>query len=703
MSAISIRRTFRIVATSLLTLLGASCQDSLGPVPAGSLVVVSGDAQSTLPGGQVPRPLVVRAVDAAGVARPGVLIHWSGSGSTFATDTSRTDSEGKAFAIWLLGSRTGGYSASATVDSQPGTATFAATADPNSLILTAMPDTVRFNALDDTATIRIRVRSTTSALDTLIDPRGWSGHVNDVAAPANVGGGRMVLKSVKNGISNQWVFFGTLPAPFVVRVQQTAVDVRILPLDPSQSARDTIPLGADTTLALTVMPVDARGRAVAGSVPPADITWSSSDPSVATITNGVLRGVADGATTISATYDAPKVLRSTVRVWTIRPTAIAAGGGSVCALLDDGRRACWGFRDVGSGSGVTIALAPELRTDGPAFTAISLAALGACGLSQAGAAYCWGQNSSGQLGTGSAGPYTPSPVAVSGNITFASIAAGAVTSCGLTSAGKAWCWGNGYAGALGDGTYGNSCSSSSCARTPTPVSGGLTFSQISKGEGGHACAIATDGRGYCWGENRYGQLGSPPIACAGFTGGDAATNDRWCSTVPVEIGGGRRYKSISAGIAHACAVTTDGAMYCWGSNLNAVVGVPELVETINSFTATPLAVAPSRRFKSVFSGRGHVCAIDTDDAAWCWGSAFIGQLGTGVQGSSTCLNGPCERAPVRVAGGLSFRMMAIGAAHTCGLTLDNVAYCWGSGGTGALGTGGTANQLAPIRVAFQRR
>jgi alpha-tubulin suppressor-like RCC1 family protein len=272
----------------------------------------------------------------------------------------------------------------------------------------------------------------------------------------------------------------------------------------------------------------------------------------------------------------------------------------------------------------------------------------------------------------------------------------------LTADGHAYCWGQDFAGALGDGTYGTACGGkgSDCSASPVAVVGNHIFSQIAVG-GSHTCGITTDSHAWCWGDNRYGQLGSPQVPCAGYIGGDSASGKYLCSPVPVEVQGGRLFRSIAAASSSTCGVTTDGVAYCWGGNLNAVLGVPGIGE-LNTVNATPLAVATDQRFTSIYLGVQTGCAIDVTASAWCWGSDFAGQLGNGGNGASKCLNGPCEPSPVKVLGGLSWKTLTIGGSSTCGLTTDNVVYCWGSGYTGALGTGLTGNSNIPSKVAFQK-
>ena len=106
------------------------------------------------------------------------------------------------------------------------------------------------------------------------------------------------------------------------------------------------------------------------------------------------------------------------------------------------------------------------------------------------------------------------------------------------------------------------------------------------------------------------------------------------------------------------------------------------------------AVAPLV-FRAVSAGDTHTCGVTKDNRAWCWGGNFSGQLGDG-----TTIN---RVLPTLVAGGLSFRSVTAGRAHSCGITTDDLAYCWGYGGYGAVGDGEFSIPAQPVAVAGGHR
>ena len=213
--------------------------------------------------------------------------------------------------------------------------------------------------------------------------------------------------------------------------------------------------------------------------------------------------------------------------------------------------------------------------------------------------------------------------------------------------------------------------------TPAPA-----FRQVSAGTQ-HTCGVTSDDRAYCWGRNDFGQLGhgtdQGPEICTDFQ--DA------CSTRPLEVLGGLRFRQVSAGEAHTCGITTDYHAYCWGDNIYGQLGDG----TLNGHL-TPVAVAGTRRFRQVRAGDNYTCAITLDDVAFCWGDNGNGQLGDGTSSD-------LRLTPVLVRGGLHWRQLSGGSAHTCGVTTEDRAYCWGNGSSGELGNGTQTLRVRPVAVS----
>ena len=265
-----------------------------------------------------------------------------------------------------------------------------------------------------------------------------------------------------------------------------------------------------------------------------------------------------------------------------------------------------------------------------------------------------------------------SPVPVSGGLTFRTVSAGEEFSCGVTTGGRVFCWGDNLAGELGTGTntgpqgceFGRPCS-----RTPVPVVGGLTFTTVSAG-GSHACGVTSDGAAYCWGDNSAGALG------------DGTTTSQ---TAPVLVAGGLHFKAVSAGAQSTCAVTTDNAAYCWGDN-----SLGQLGDGTTASRSTPGPVVGGLSFVAIRARFQAVCGVLASGAAFCWGDNSHGQLGDGTTTQRT--------APVAVAGDLSFAVVDAHGQNACGVTLGGHAYCWGDNFAGQLGSGTNTASATPVQV-----
>ncbi len=296
-----------------------------------------------------------------------------------------------------------------------------------------------------------------------------------------------------------------------------------------------------------------------------------------------------------------------------------------------------------------------------------------CILKSDGQAYCWGENSVGQLGNGST-ESSMTPVAVSGGLRFTSISAGWDHTCGLTADNDAYCWGRGRYGRLGNGSVENSM-------IPTAVSGGLSFELIDSGMA-HTCGITTDGASFCWGRGEDGILGNNSVES---------------SSLPVPVSGGHSFISIDAGSATTCGITSGGDAYCWGaSDFGNLLGQgdDELERKI-----MPGLVAGGFSFQpgSISVGLDHVCAITTADEAVCWGRGRYGKLGIGSTGSLGVLEN--LKVPRKVNGNISFTSIATGVFQTCGIATRGKAYCWGRNGSGQLGDGTTTMRVEPAAVS----
>jgi alpha-tubulin suppressor-like RCC1 family protein len=187
----------------------------------------------------------------------------------------------------------------------------------------------------------------------------------------------------------------------------------------------------------------------------------------------------------------------------------------------------------------------------------------------------------------------------------------------------------------------------------------------------HSCALTSAGGVLCWGDNTYGQLGN----------GSTVPN----SPTPVPVTGlDSGVMWLSVGSYHACAVTTAGAVLCWGEN-----NVGQLGDGSTQNSSTPVNVSSlTSNVASVTAGYGHTCALTTAGGALCWGDDTYGQLGDSDNQGRT--------APVAVTNlTAGVASISAGFAHTCAVTTTGAAMCWGLNNAGQLGIGKVTDAKTP--------
>lgn len=264
------------------------------------------------------------------------------------------------------------------------------------------------------------------------------------------------------------------------------------------------------------------------------------------------------------------------------------------------------------------------------------------------------------------------------------------------------------------------------------------------------CALLGTSFGACSGSGGAGSS-SPGGAAGADSGGkaDSAGTEDDADSAP----GGACVTAVAVGHSHACALRTDGTVWCWGSSMHDALGpgasssepLPRQLMALGSAVTAIVAGGPDCALKSdgtlwcwglntsgqlgvgslsggdggpwsvaepaqvtalgnevasVSVGVTHACAIRTDKTLWCWGRNTNGQLGDGTKSGETCTFGDlCRSLPVQIAlPGATPARVSAGAYHTCALGTDGSAWCWGENGNGQLGDGSTSDRSAPTQV-----
>jgi alpha-tubulin suppressor-like RCC1 family protein len=388
---------------------------------------------------------------------------------------------------------------------------------------------------------------------------------------------------------------------------------------------------------------------------------------------------------------------------------VSVGLYHTCALLETGGVKCWGensYGQLGDGTNNDSNFPVDVSGLTSGVSAIDAGGGHTCALLETGGMKCWGGNGSGQLGDGTNNDSNV-PVSVSGLTSgVLDISAGGNHTCALLETGGVKCWGNNWYGQLGDGTNNDS-------NVPVSVSGltsGVSsidaseFYQLGSWPTEHTCAVLNTGGVKCWGENSYGQLGdgtytttnvpvdafdvtdavkvsvglhhtcallnTGEIKCWGDNGSGQLGDGTYTTTnVPVYVTGIFSFLDIAAGGYDTCALLPTGGMKCWGADFNA--NFPVDVSGLSS--AQIIYISP---------GIQHICFILSTGGVKCWGYNLYGQLGDGTYNDS-------YDVPVDVFGlspGVSNNISA-GGYHTCAVLETGGIKCWGWNCNGQLGDG----------------
>ena len=319
-------------------------------------------------------------------------------------------------------------------------------------------------------------------------------------------------------------------------------------------------------------------------------------------------------------------------------STIEAGLSVACGLDTDSAAWCWGqpwHGQLGNGTaGYNEAVTtPVPVSGGHRFQKISAGYEHVCALDLEGAAWCWGNNTYGQLGNDTTrvvmGEGTP--VAVVGGLRFKEISATRDFTCAITVGDDLYCWGDNEVGQLGDGNGAPGL----IVPHPVPVAGGLKWKAVAV-DNSHACALTTGGRAYCWGEDQLGELGTG-------TGGTS-------SNVPVPVASALTFAHVGVGALHSCAITGGGTAYCWGDDYYGKLGRGKKESPLPHPTPEP-AVGGVSFAGFIQGGMEHSCALGRDGKAYCWGSDFDGEAG--VQPDTEFCKVPggvasCQTRPRRV-------------------------------------------------------
>ena len=353
-------------------------------------------------------------------------------------------------------------------------------------------------------------------------------------------------------------------------------------------------------------------------------------------------------------------------------TSIAAGAGYSLALDEAGNAWAWGH-DLSGQLGVGGTVFSSVRTTplpvrmprGVTFASVAPGSSHSLALDDAGNAWAWGDNLLGQVGDGrsSITVYVPVRVSMPADTRFTSVSPNSQFSLALDQHGNAWGWGGNWRGELGDG-------SEIDRYTPVPVQmpAGVVFTAISAGAG-HALALDQAGNAWAWGTNSYGQLG------------DASMTERSTTPVPVQMPAGVTFASVRGGLNESLALDRDGKVWAWGYD-RAVLDPKE-----SPVRNTPVRVdmPDGVSFTHVSGDSGYVLALDPDSNAW---ESTAGGEGGSASSGFTLVDLPA---------GVTATIISA-RRHSLVLDQDGNAWAWRDNMFGQLGDGSRFSRSTPERV-----
>lgn len=365
--------------------------------------------------------------------------------------------------------------------------------------------------------------------------------------------------------------------------------------------------------------------------------------------------------------------------------SVATGAAHVCVALADGSVQCWGANSLGQlGDGTATDRAlPAPVADLSSVVELSAGAAHTCARSMDGSVRCWGDNGRGQIGASGVGGTRRTPTNVLDVTDAVELTSGPQHTCVRRATGAVLCWGANDSGELGRSTVGGSYG------RPDPVVGLTNVAEISaggvSGSGvyrAHTCARLADNTMRCWGNNARRQLG------------DRTSIDRASPVAPAEVRD--PVVEIAAGGEHTCVRRMDGAVFCWGAN--------DQGQTSDA----PAPARPATRVVGVGAGATALEASGDSSSAllgnrlFYWGTNSDLQLTRSVQprtfleiATELTAVGPVDL--VRIGSGTFRSATATNpeGGFVCARQTSGALRCWGANDRGQLGDGTTVARMLP--------
>ena len=349
-------------------------------------------------------------------------------------------------------------------------------------------------------------------------------------------------------------------------------------------------------------------------------------------------------------------------------SSISVGWQHTCGIDDEGHLYCWGKNTDGqTGNTNLINQTEPYLVSEDQWLAVAAGLNATCGLKEDSSLHCWGSWHQAHL---------QSVVEAVGNDTdWLTIAAGGAYDvnafCAIKNDASLWCFGDNHEGLLGLGE--------NPLETDTPNRLTQIDKAISVSVGGsHACSVNDDNQLWCWGQNDQGQIGNNLVV------GPSAQFE------PQLFDERQNWSQVTAGIAHNCALTVEGKLFCWGRNHYGATGTSESAQLV---TGWEILDVPELSWNAVAAAGASSCALKVDRSLWCWGENGETPLGNT---SNFHLQTPAQ------VGVFQWESLSAGERHACGIQGDRSLHCWGQNDAKQVSSSDQDVLIAPHLVSDAR-
>lgn len=295
-----------------------------------------------------------------------------------------------------------------------------------------------------------------------------------------------------------------------------------------------------------------------------------------------------------------------------------------------------------------------------------------CAISTSDQVYCWGQNTSGQLGnnttTSQATPVLVAQGQIPQGVVIRQLSLGISSTCGIGSDDNAYCWGASVR--LSSGSFVNSSTPVLFSRGSIPA--GVAIKQVSN-IGNHACILASNNAVYCKGQYSSGAAG------------DYGTNFSAVAQGAIPVGS--TITQIADGQEHTCALTGAGVVYCWGANNYRQIGDGTSTSALNPTLVSQGNIPAGAVITKLAAGGHATCAVASSGKSYCWGYR-----------NGTSQSSPLETPQGAIPAGASVREVSPYSNNSCQLMSNSKVYCWLNNTNGALGNGTNTTSTTPVVI-----